>query len=122
MEAIKTNKITKEELEAVVKNQNAQQAYLSNIGSLEFQKSVLSAELSGLVQESEELKKSLEEAYGQVQISTHHDGPRGIGIDSAIRCQVHRQTFARAGSGVTSVRHERRNQFGFEQRFATEEP
>jgi hypothetical protein len=68
MEAIKTNKITKEELEAVVKNQNAQQAYLSNIGSLEFQKSVLSAELSGLVQESEELKKSLEEAYGQVQI------------------------------------------------------
>jgi predicted nucleic acid-binding Zn-ribbon protein len=68
MEAIKTNKITTEELEAVVKNQNAQQAYLSNIGSLEFQKSVLSAELSGLVQESEELKKSLEEAYGQVQI------------------------------------------------------
>jgi predicted nucleic acid-binding Zn-ribbon protein len=68
MEAVKTNKITTEELEAVVKNQNAQQAYLSNIGSLEFQKSVLSAELSGLVQESEKLKKSLEEAYGQVQI------------------------------------------------------
>jgi predicted nucleic acid-binding Zn-ribbon protein len=68
MEAVKTKKITTEELEAVVKNQNAQQAYLSNIGSLEFQKSVLSAELSGLVQESEELKKSLEEAYGQVQI------------------------------------------------------
>jgi predicted nucleic acid-binding Zn-ribbon protein len=68
MEAIKTKKITTEELEAVVKNQNAQQAYLSNIGSLEFQKSVLSAELSGLVQESETLKKSLEEAYGQVQI------------------------------------------------------
>jgi hypothetical protein len=68
MEAVKTNKITTEELEAVVKNQNAQQAYLSNIGSLEFQKSVLSAELSGLVQESEALKKSLEEAYGQVQI------------------------------------------------------
>jgi predicted nucleic acid-binding Zn-ribbon protein len=68
MEAIKTKKITTEELEAVVKNQNAQQAYLSNIGSLEFQKSVLSAELSGLVQESEALKKSLEEAYGQVQI------------------------------------------------------
>jgi predicted nucleic acid-binding Zn-ribbon protein len=68
MEAVKTKKITTEELEAVVKNQNAQQAYLSNIGSLEFQKSVLSAELSGLVQESETLKKSLEEAYGQVQI------------------------------------------------------
>ncbi len=68
METIKTNKITTEELEAVVKNQNAQQAYLSNIGSLEFQKSVLSAELSGLVQESETLKKGLEETYGQVQI------------------------------------------------------
>jgi|SaaInl0LU_22_DNA_1037365.scaffolds.fasta_scaffold13167_6 hypothetical protein len=68
MEAVKTNKITKEELEAVVKNQNAQQTYLANIGSLEFQKNVLATELGGLVQESENLKKGLEETYGQVQI------------------------------------------------------
>ena len=68
METVEAKKIKQEELNAVVENQNAQKSVLLDMGTLEFQKSVLAGQLNELVKQSEELKKGLEEAYGQVTI------------------------------------------------------
>jgi hypothetical protein len=68
METVQKKEIKQEELSAVVENQNAQKSVLLNMGTLEFQKSVLTGQLNELVKQSEELKKGLEEAYGQVTI------------------------------------------------------
>ena len=68
METVEAKKIKQEELNAVVENQNAQRSVLLDMGTLEFQKSVLAGQLNELVKQSEELKKGLEEAYGQVTI------------------------------------------------------
>ena len=68
MKAVKTNKITTEELESIVKNQNLQQQYLTNLGSLEAQKHSLLHELSEVAKQSEEIKNKLEETYGKIQI------------------------------------------------------
>jgi len=68
MKAVKTNKITTEELESIVKNQNLQQQYLTSVGSLETQKHSLLHELSEVAKQSEEIKNKLEETYGKIQI------------------------------------------------------
>ena len=68
METVEAKKIKQEELSAVVENQNAQKSVLLDMGTLEFQKSVLAGQLNELVKQSEELKKGLEETYGQVTI------------------------------------------------------
>ncbi len=68
MKAVKTNKIATEELESIVKNQNLQQQYLTNLGSLEAQKHSLLHELSEVAKQSEEIKNKLEETYGKIQI------------------------------------------------------
>lgn len=68
METVEAKKIKQEELNAVVENQNAQKSVLLDMGTLEFQKSVLAGQLNELVKQSEELKKGLEETYGQVTI------------------------------------------------------
>ena len=68
MKAVKTNKITTEELESIVKNQNLQQQYLTSVGSLETQKHSLLHELSEVAKQSEEIKNKLEETYGKMQI------------------------------------------------------
>lgn len=68
METVQKKEIKQEELSAVVENQNAQKSVLLDMGTLEFQKSVLTGQLNELVKQSEELKKGLEEAYGQVTI------------------------------------------------------
>jgi predicted nucleic acid-binding Zn-ribbon protein len=68
METVQKKEIKQEELESIVKNQNLQQQYLTNIGSLEAQKHSLLHELSEVAKQSEEIKNKLEETYGKIQI------------------------------------------------------
>lgn len=68
MEVVKSKKITQAELDEVVENQNLQQQYLTNLGSLEAQKHSLLHDLSEIAKQSEEIKNKLESTYGKVQI------------------------------------------------------
>ena len=62
-------KIKKEELDKIKDQQDSLQKLISNIGVLETQKHGLLHELAEVNREVEEFKKSLEKAYGKVNIN-----------------------------------------------------
>ncbi len=65
----KVNKITEDELARVKANQDALQKHLSHIGFLEVQKGNDLGAIAQLEKEMGELKASLEETYGAININ-----------------------------------------------------
>ena len=63
------NKITKEELDNILKFQNRLYSLSTDVGILETQKHALLHELAGVNNEQEEYKKELEEKYGKININ-----------------------------------------------------
>ncbi len=66
---MKTQKITKKELELIISNQQAQQKLFSDIGILEVQKHNLLHDISEVTRKSDEVKKELEQKYGSVNVN-----------------------------------------------------
>jgi len=66
---MKTQKVTKEELDLIVSNQQAKQKLFSDIGVLEVQKHNLLHDISEVARRDGEVKKELEEKYGAVNIN-----------------------------------------------------
>ena len=62
-------KITKDQLELVKKQQNILGEFLKSIGVLEIQKSNLKSQVKEVSDEIEKTKKELEEEYGPVNIN-----------------------------------------------------
>ncbi len=63
------NKITKEELDNILKFQNKLYSLSTDVGILETQKHALLHELAGTNNDQEEYKKVLEEKYGKININ-----------------------------------------------------
>ena len=63
------NKITKEELDKIVKFQNDLYQLSTDVGILEVKKHAILHELAGVNNEQEEYKKVLEEKYGKININ-----------------------------------------------------
>jgi hypothetical protein len=61
--------ITKEELEKVTDLQTELQSYLANIGVLEVQKAKAIFQVNMLEKDMDEMKKSIEENYGPININ-----------------------------------------------------
>ncbi len=61
--------ITKEELEKVTELQTELQSYLANIGVLEVQKAKAIFQVNMLEKAMDEMKKSIEENYGPININ-----------------------------------------------------
>ena len=61
--------ITKEELEKVTELQTELQSYLANIGVLEVQKAKAIFQVNMLEKGMDEMKKSIEENYGPININ-----------------------------------------------------
>jgi hypothetical protein len=61
--------ITKEELEKVTELQTELQSYLANIGVLEVQKAKAIFQVNMLEKDMDEMKKSIEENYGPININ-----------------------------------------------------
>ena len=65
----KTKKITKEQLENIVKGQKDLQALLTNIGVVESQKHGYLHQLADVNKSVEEFKKEIEAEYGPININ-----------------------------------------------------
>tara|TARA_R100001460_G_scaffold51372_2_gene90117 strand:+ start:751 stop:987 length:237 start_codon:yes stop_codon:yes gene_type:complete len=63
------NKITKEELDNILKFQNKLYSLSTDVGILVTQKHALLHELAGTNNDQEEYKKVLEEKYGKININ-----------------------------------------------------
>ena len=61
--------ITKEELEKITDLQTELQSYLANIGVLEVQKAKAIFQVNMLEKDMDEMKKSIEENYGPININ-----------------------------------------------------
>ena len=61
--------ITKEELEKITDLQTELQSYLANIGVLEVQKAKAIFQVNILEKDMDEMKKSIEENYGPININ-----------------------------------------------------
>ena len=63
------NKITKEELDKIVKFQNDLYQFSTDVGILEVKKHAILHEIAGVNGEQEDYKKVLEEKYGRININ-----------------------------------------------------
>ena len=63
------NKITKEELDKIVKFQNDLYQLSTDVGILEVKKHAILHEIAGVNGEQEDYKKVLEEKYGRININ-----------------------------------------------------
>jgi len=66
---MEAKKITKEELDKIVKFQNTLYSLSTDVGILETQKHAVLHQLAGVNQEQEEYKKVLEDKYGSININ-----------------------------------------------------